>query len=41
MQVHESDIIVKLASALNMTHSELENELKQSVSGESSTLISL
>ena len=35
-QVHETEVIVKLASALNMTHSELENELRKSVLGETS-----
>ncbi len=33
MQVHESEVIIKLASALNMTHSELEKELQKSVIG--------
>ncbi|XP_064381921.1 uncharacterized protein LOC135330895 [Halichondria panicea] len=31
LQVHESEVIIKLASALNMTHSELEKELQKSV----------
>lgn len=39
VQVYESEVIVKLASALNMTRSELESELKQSVSGELCNLI--
>ncbi len=33
IQVHESEVIIKLASALKMTHSELEKELQKSVIG--------